>query len=310
MNNGGKNRKTELSDFVRLPYEIKEDKEFYDALVECLNQYKNWAERFLETNEGLISLLKESDKKAIVRAISTDIGIIINCVELYYTGNIAGASKRIGKLLGRIIEADKIGFIKSDLDKCYGCRLVACYPELYDGIEETFYDNLKNNELTFFRARKESGLDYKDMYHIPLEKRHIVGTERFSVPGIPCLYLGTSIYDVWLELGSPAYSDFNVSSVKFTESGKKRQILNLAITPYFFMGLTSINEEVSKAVEILKAIMRLYPLVIATSIRNKQPNQKFRSDYIISHLLMMNIKKLGIDGGCLLWGYQNQKGSK
>ena len=128
------------------------------------------------------------------------------------------------------------------------------------------------------------------MYHIPLDKRDIVGTERFSIPGIPCLYVGFSVYDIWLEMGRPAYSDFNVSALKLTEEGKKLQILNLAINPRLF------SEIDAKKISLLKSALVLYPLIIATSIRSKKHAGKFRSDYIISHLIMLNIKKMGIDG--------------
>ena len=48
-----------------------------------------------------------------------------------------------------------------------------------------------------------------EMFHIPYEKRHLVGNQRFSLSGIPCLYLGGSSYICWEELGR---KDFNTSN--------------------------------------------------------------------------------------------------
>lgn len=173
------------------------------------------------------------------------------------------------------------------------------YPFLNNERNRKILNELLDSELIFFRARTEYYNDYKEMYHIPLNKRDLVGTERFSVPGIPCFYMGAFVYDVWLEMGRPAYSDFNVSAIKLTDIGKRLQVLNLTATPYLLLGINSIVGNVyekEKNLSLVRVLLRIYPLVIATSIRNKSPRGKFRFDYIISHLIMMNIKSLGIDG--------------
>lgn len=288
-----------MSEIVRLPYEIESDSAYLQAFDICMGKYKSWCIDFLSKNEGFINYLSDDEKSSIVKAITTDGGIIKNCIKLYSSGDIVAASGRIKRLLSRIIDGDDTGFIKSDLDKNYCSRMAGNYPFL-NGREDLKYVNkLLEHELTFYRARRDYFLDFKEMYHIPLDKRDLVGTERFSVPGIPCLYMGTSVYDVWLEMGRPAYSDFNVSAIKLNESGKMLQVLNLTATPYLLYGINTImnNDAVSdKNLSLIKSLLRIYPLVIATSIRNKYPRGKFRSDYIISHLIMMCIKDLGIDG--------------
>lgn len=285
---------------IKLPYEIDSDSDYKKAFVICMDKYISWASCFLQKNEGFTSYLSDDEKESIIKAIVTDGGIIKNCIKLYCSGEIVAASLRIKRLLSRIIEEDKrTGFIKSDLDKNYCSRMVANYSFLHGEKNNRHIERLLEQDLTFFRARTEYFLDYKEMYHIPLDKRDLVGTERFSVPGIPCFYMGSSIYDVWLEMERPAYSDFNVSAIKLTESGKKLQILNLTANPYLLLGVNSVsgNEcEIENNVSLVRALLRIYPLVIATSIRNKAPRGKFRSDYIISHLIMMSIKDLGIDG--------------
>ncbi|QFJ53930.1 hypothetical protein [Pseudobutyrivibrio xylanivorans] len=286
-------------EIVRLPYEIGSDADYINAFDKCMRTYKKWVAGLFEDRNGIATQLSITEKQRIINAIRTDGGIIKNCISRYYAGDIATATKRIGSLLERIILDDKNGFIKSDIDKNYCSRLCANYPFLNINLSSEQIKRMLDNELTFFRARKEYFTDYSEMYHIPLDKRDLVGTERFSVPGIPCLYLGTSVYDVWLEMGRPAYSDFNVSAIKLTEKGKKMQILNLVATPYLLLGLNSpIGDEnnMDSNLSIIKSLLRIYPLVIATSIRNKSPRGKFRSDYIISHLIMLNLKKLGIDG--------------
>lgn len=296
-----KGKKHHMSEeIVKLPYEIDSDSDYKIAFTACMDKYVSWAGNFLEKGEGFTEYLSYAEKDRIIKAIVTDGGIIKNCIKLYCSGEIVDASLRIKRLLARIIEEDKeTGFIKSDLDKNYCARMSANYPFLYNKTNDQLINRLLEHDLTFFRARKDYYFDYKEMYHIPLDKRDLVGTERFSVPGIPCFYMGASIYDIWLEMGRPPYSDFNVSAIKLTESGKKLQILNLTATPYLLLGVNNIVgnvHEIEKNISLVRALLRIYPLVIATSIRNKKPRGKFRTDYIVSHLIMMSIKDLGIDG--------------
>lgn len=68
-----------------------------------------------------------------------------------------------------------------------------------------------------FRARgNETGFLYQkdEMFHIPFEKRYLVGNQRYSVSGLPCLYLGGSPYVCWEELGRPDYQKCNFSGFK------------------------------------------------------------------------------------------------
>ena len=98
-----------------------------------------------------------------------------------------------------------------------------------DSISFGLYNLDYKYDVQFFRARcSEKTVDYKreEMLHIPFSKRSLVKSGRFSIPGLPCLYLGTTSYVCWLELGRPADYMFNVSPVKLDNSQK---IFNLAI---------------------------------------------------------------------------------
>ena len=53
----------------------------------------------------------------------------------------------------------------------------------------------------------------KDMLHLPLSMRRKTGNYRFSIPGIPSLYLGNSSCAYWIELGCPPEYKFNVAPV-------------------------------------------------------------------------------------------------
>lgn len=57
-----------------------------------------------------------------------------------------------------------------------------------------------------------------EMFHIPYEKRNKIGNQRFSVTGLPCLYLGSSSYVCWEELGRVDFSTCNFCG--FTNIGE------------------------------------------------------------------------------------------
>ena len=97
----------------------------------------------------------------------------------------------------------------------------------YKGLPSTDYSHLRNlldNEyrvilrwsmipenVTFYRMRmideRRTNISYKEMFHIPINNRRSVKTQRYSTPGFPCLYLGNSIYGCWEEMGRPLMSN-------------------------------------------------------------------------------------------------------
>lgn len=72
-------------------------------------------------------------------------------------------------------------------------------------------DKLSPN-FPMYKCRENSRLFHltkDEMFHIPFEKRDLVGNFRYSLSGIPCIYLGGSSYICWEELGR---KDFNTSN--------------------------------------------------------------------------------------------------
>lgn len=110
--------------------------------------------------------------------------------------------------------------------------------DAYKGLPSCAYNKLAfmmekrvNNELkysdvaineTFYRMRKipdrRNGIEYTEMFHVPIIMRRQVSTERFSIPGYPCLYLGNSIYVCWEEMGRPVMNTCWCSRVKPREA--------------------------------------------------------------------------------------------
>ncbi|NLK96566.1 MAG: hypothetical protein GX272_00585 [Epulopiscium sp.] len=70
-------------------------------------------------------------------------------------------------------------------------------------------------------------LDREYMLHIPFDKREIVKAQRFSIPGVPCLYLGQSLFIVWEELNRPSLNNLFVSRFELDEETK---VLDLGLS--------------------------------------------------------------------------------
>ncbi|MDN7127724.1 hypothetical protein J6J08_10065 [Pseudidiomarina sp. 1APR75-33.1] len=90
---------------------------------------------------------------------------------------------------------------------------------LYGFLEESLLIDrtVDSSELvrTMFRARlkgKFSPTDIKEFFHVPFSKRHLVGSQRFSIPGLPLLYLGSSTLTVEKELEANSSYDLEYSA--------------------------------------------------------------------------------------------------
>lgn len=63
-----------------------------------------------------------------------------------------------------------------------------------------------------YKARASSSnylLGKDEMFHIPYDKRSKIGNQRYSVSGMPCLYLASSSYVCWEELGRVDFQSCN-----------------------------------------------------------------------------------------------------
>lgn len=106
------------------------------------------------------------------------------------------------------------------IDSYHAGKVINALDETKRLLIKDFYISIPK-DTPFFRARgNETGFLYKknEMFHIPFDKRYLVGNQRFSISGLPCLYLGGSPYVCWEELGRPDYQKCNHSGFKTNEA--------------------------------------------------------------------------------------------
>ena len=191
-------------------------------------------------------------------------------------------------LKGEILKANqKISKIFSD-EKKLKYKLSIEY--LKDAIPE---DELKH----LYKARIGSNYAFnkKDMFHIPFYYRSITRNQRYSISGIPCLYLGTSTYVCWEECGRPDINAFWVSRFKLINQNIK--ILNLTYTIEDIEEIYKANPQ--KNLNLIKnfLVTSIIRSLCSISVKNtKKIDRIFKEEYIISQLIMQNINSNGIDG--------------
>lgn len=122
---------------------------------------------------------------------------------------------------------------------------------------------------------------FEGMFHIPFRNRGIVKTQRYSAPGMPCLYLGLSPYTCWKEMGCPDIRKVFVS--KFQPA---------SFFSYLNFSLPSIellrNGDLLSNKAIITAL-EYFPFVIASMVKVRDNYNSFKPEYIIPQLALQYI---------------------
>ncbi len=270
-----------------LPIVVDKDNDYAKRLIEVLENYYDYM-------NGKIAFNDEID---LIKEIRFNTKRIIGAVESYFSGDIGNAKKLIKKVLKQY-ELDDKNFFVSELDKSYAFRGAAPFRDLHANNYVDTYKKMNEEPLSFYKARKGRVEERIDMLHIPFDKRGLIASQRFSIAGVPCIYLGTTSYVCWNELGKPDSKDFNVCAYRFNEKGKKLRVLNLVISEPLINGVFNrgLQNEESTEKKLQIEMLKIFPLVIATSFTVLEEGRSFKSEYVIPQLIMHCLKELNIDG--------------
>lgn len=141
------------------------------------------------------------------------------------------------------------------------------------------------------RSDKRSALSQQEVFHVPFESRHLVATYRYSIPGLPCLYLGGSAYVCWEECGRPALDSVHLSRFQ-PASGCTLQLLDFGWRPAQMAALIDCGkyqEQLSRRSNVSDLVVAhalCWPLVAACSIKVRHPTANFKPEYIIPQLVL------------------------
>ena len=255
-----------LWDNITLPLNIEYDNQYYSELEEVFDQL-------------LLGLKSSGAPESIVFTTTIYSQKIKESIQEYYKGNIIQAHSIVEGLFDDCCNENPYAI--SDINTSIA------FPPVSDS---------KNAEVQFYRARlNENVVDYSssEMSHIPFSKRSIVKSERFSIPGLPCLYLGNTSYVCWIEMGCPADYRFNVSPVVLDNSQK---VFNLAIDKQMLYSIFDSNKSEAEIEKNLNSIIKIVLFNVATSFVVKEKDRNFKSEYLISQMLMISCKNKGYNG--------------
>jgi len=158
---------------------------------------------------------------------------------------------------------------------------------------------ISENRNYLFRIRNGNNNQFKrcDLFHIPFELRNIVRRQRYSIPGLPCIYLSTDIYTCWEEMDRPDIKNVHVSRFDLNESGLKFLFLDQrseVIRRMFNKPYEECDE--SSKMHILNFILT-YPLLLACSIKVEDYDSEFIPEYLVPQILLQwVIESEDIDG--------------
>lgn len=238
------------------PYVVAKDADYYNDLRNKYSIIYDKAKNAGADSESLRIIEEYRDS-------------ICNAILLYYEGRITAANSKVNEL------------VKHSIDNRFA---------LSSMVNSDAFRGVKGTELQLFRGRIcKGGITYaaKDMLHIPFSLRGITKNNRFSISGLPCIYIGNTSYVCWLELGCPIDGELAISPIIADDNIK---IFNLAVMNRDFFCLSDLDDNA------VHSWIKLLMLMMATSYRVTEENRFFHSEYIISQAIMLACHELGIDG--------------
>jgi len=179
---------------------------------------------------------------------------------------------------------------------------------------------------SLYRIRDSKGTHLSqpvELFHLPLELRHLAPAVRYSVGGTPCLYLANSIYTCWTECRLPAVSECardrleTVYSSRF-EFARPALLLDFCYPPWALSqaldslenppvpelaGMSMMNSPIGPdpvtRVRYLSSWLAIWPLLAAVSLRTPPGDTRDseKPEYLVPQLLMVWVQcSLGFDG--------------
>ena len=282
---------------VRYPRWFREiySNHLFDTPIEIKNDSKYFEELQAKYKE-LIDLLstEQNIEPEIVDHVKNESKKIVKIIDQYLHGKIFSAVKNLHKYIVPIINKE---YFVGSINDIRGIKDKTNFHQADSTVGKI--------DLDLFHARinsEKKPFSRKDMLHIPFEERNKVAMQRFSVPGIPFYYIGSSSYVCWQEMGCPPDDQFEVSYIELEDS---LSFFDLTMNVSLMRGAP---EEINDP-QTAKIWLSLWLLTIATSFKVfGADNRKFKSEYIISNLLSIVLcENNKIDG--IIYNSKRLKGS-
>jgi hypothetical protein len=242
------------------PFNWKKELDFKNFIDEKLTNYKN-----------SLSLLK--DNHELLEDIDTLNSMLIDCFDHYFNGKIYTAYKTFDSYISE--KRNSINKLNPPFSSI----------------------NFKVKNLYRARSKPSNGeriSKSSDLWHVPFNSRQLVKSHRYSIFGNPCLYLGESIYNCWIELGTSKVKEMYFSRFEYRPYIEKMfdmtltpsRVEELLTSPECQKYLTETEDGDEMVYKWLLNTLRWWPLIMVCSVERKFPKSEFRPEYIIPQFLM------------------------
>lgn len=228
--------------------------EKFEILIKELKQFSN------ENSSISIETINEIEK--ITKGL-------LDVIDKYLSGNITEAGVDFTKVMEKCLQS------------------IYAVSEYHDKYISKYYGSAVR---TYYKARcrsekkKEEFKKKEELFHIPFAKRHLVGNQRYSVSGFPCMYLGATPYTCYEELGRPNAEDMYLIKVELPKSYK---LLTIGLLPYELKDYLYKNEKTGEE-NIIENYLKMLPVIMACSVKvdeEKAEKAIFKEEYIIPQLI-------------------------
>lgn len=182
--------------------------------------------------------------------------------------------------------------------QCFDCAIRTVKSEIHQ--QMTSLKTKKIGVLYRIRITDTPELCREEIFHIPFELRYRVATQRYSIPGLPCLYLSGSLYTCWEEMGRPPFHKIQVAAFK-VKTNCNIEVLNFSNRPLRLLGkLTPSGDlQYNKDEDLIVSHIILWPLMASCSIIVKYPEAPYKPEYIIPQMVLQWVtENKGVDGVC------------
>lgn len=253
-----------------LPIWIENHDEYDEVIIREMKRYR----------DKLSSKRRWQEDPSFLEEVDAVISHIQDAIHLERRGETWKAQQEIHEIIDNYCHER---FFVNPMTSNFAFRGTAAFHDK----DEDEMEPRQREALTFFRCRTGKFQKREDLYPLPSNKLSFCSAQRYSLAGIPCLYLATTTYCCWMEIGRP--EEFSASSYMPIESKKMPpRILNLAFSQRQMHNLGKDS----------RAAYLLFPLVMAVSVAVKNPraDANFRPEYTISHLVMRCLREFGIAG--------------
>lgn len=150
------------------------------------------------------------------------------------------------------------------------------------------------NPMYRFRTVGDQAYTKGGLFHIPFDRRHLVGPMRYSVAKLPSLYLGGSTEVCWRELGRPDLDTIAVSRFEAVQ-GTGLKVLNFGFRPRLLGAMVNnipseYEGDSNGAIMVLGNVV-CWPLIAACSVRVPDRSAPDRPEYLVPQMMLEWITK-------------------